>query len=66
MLHELRRFSTDERGLSEIVTLIAVAVILVLAVVVFYRGAIIPALQDVVNKIVACLQCALNPACTSC
>jgi len=66
VLQELRRFSADERGQSDLIVAIVVAVIVVLAVIVFYRGGIIPALQDVVNKIVACLKCALNPSCTGC
>jgi uncharacterized protein (UPF0333 family) len=66
MLKELQKFSADERGQSDLIVAIVVAVIVVLAVIVFYRGGIIPALQTVVNKIVACLQCALTSSCTSC
>ncbi len=67
MLQEIQRFSVDESGQgADLIVGIVVAVILVLAVIVFFRGAILPALQTVVDKIVACLQCALDPACNSC
>ena len=66
MLKELQKFSVDERGQADLIVAIVVAVIVVLAVIVFYRGGIIPALQNVVNKIVACLTCALTSGCTGC
>ena len=65
MLQELQKFSADERGQDWIVAIV-VAVIAVLAIIVFYKGGIVPALQGVVNKIVACIQCAISPTCTSC
>lgn len=65
MLQELQRFSTDESGQAPL-PWILMAVILVLAVVVLFRGSIVPALTDAVEKIVACIRCAMDPTCASC
>jgi hypothetical protein len=67
MLKELQRFSADERGQgSELIVAIVVAVILIILVVGIYNGLLGPALQGAAQRIVDCIQCAMDPTCTSC
>ena len=67
MLQEMQRFSADESGQgSDLIVGIVVAVILVILAVTIFGNVIRPALAAAADKIKGCIDCAMDPACSSC